>query len=310
MNKLPVLIRFLLLGLLLLPAVKGSSQETLQTVTTAGSTTNNRIVFNNAIQQGVIATPANSSNNSYVSQYAYTTVNGSTNYLEDYMLLRTEAAYWYNGTQGLGFYNRGTYSEPIMEVISGAYGHFGNTLPAHCAIRNNFIYQFIAGTLEYPGTTDNLITDSATEVLYGITSARKLYANKGLLIGTTVNDPNSMLQVNGNITAKKLTITQAGWPDDVFGAGYKLPSLMTTASYITAKHHLPGIPSAREIAGKGLDIADMQKRQMRKIEELTLYLIAVNKKLQALEEQVSTLSTANQRLNEQVSLLQSKQCNK
>lgn len=282
-------IRTLSFLLCLLPAVPCFCQETLQTVTTAGSTTTQRVTINNAIQQGVIATPSDASSSNYLAQYAYTTINGATNNIASYALLRTQAAYWFNGPSGLGFYNKGAYSRPTMEVVNGNYGNFSNYLPANCAIRNNFLYQFIACLTNYT-SDENLITDASSEVLYGIYKNRKFYINKGLMIGTTTSDAGSLLQVNGNITAKKLTITQTGWPDYVFDSTYQLRQLPDLETYLKKNRHLPGIPSSEEITSKGMDVAAILTGQMEKIEELTVYLISQNKTIQNQQKEIDRLS--------------------
>lgn len=282
-------------GVLLLYSLQCFSQETLQTVTTAGSTTDHRISINNALQQGVITTPDSSSSSNYLAQYAFTTVNGATNNIASYMLLRTQGAYWYNGPSGLGFYNKGAFSRPIMEVISGNFGNFSGYLPNNSAVRNNFLYQFIACLTNYR-STNNLITDTATEVLYGIYKNRKFYVNKGLMIGTTISDPNYMLQVNGNISARKLTITQSGWPDYVFAPTYKLPQLSELEAYVKQNHHLPGLPSTEEVKDSGIDIGAIMTEQMKKIEELTVYMINQNKIIQKQEEEIAKLDILVQNL--------------
>jgi hypothetical protein len=97
------------------------------------------------------------------------------------------------------------------------------------------------------------------------------------------------LAVAGTIGAKKLTIIQSGWADYVFNSNYKLPSLAEVEAHIQANHKLPDIPSEKEISDKGLDVAEMQKLQMQKIEELTLYLIEEHKANQKLQQEVEEL---------------------
>lgn len=107
-------------------------------------------------------------------------------------------------------------------------------------------------------------------------------------IGTTLaNNPNNYkLAVNGTIGAKavKIEITSTTWPDFVFNKGYnKLKSLKEVEQYILENGHLPEIPTAKEIETNGADIGELLKLQMKKIEELTLYIIEQNKRILALE---------------------------
>ena len=61
--------------------------------------------------------------------------------------------------------------------------------------------------------------------------------------------------------------------------------------HIIEKGHLPNIPSEKEVVEKGVDMLEMTKLQMQKIEELTLYIIEQNKKIEVLESKVNALQT-------------------
>jgi hypothetical protein len=109
-------------------------------------------------------------------------------------------------------------------------------------------------------------------------------------IGTT--NPQSLLSVNGVITAKDVTVTNTGWSDYVFAPSYRLQSLREVGAYIQSNHHLPGIPSEAEVQEKGVSVADMQTKLLAKIEELTLHLIAQEKENQDLRGRVARLEAA------------------
>jgi hypothetical protein len=97
-------------------------------------------------------------------------------------------------------------------------------------------------------------------------------------IGTSVlPQPDARLAVNGTVYAKKVLAIQTGWPDYVFDKDYVLPNLASIGRSIKKYHQLPGMPSAREAAEKGVDLGDNQAALLKKIEELTLYLIDAHK---------------------------------
>ena len=113
-----------------------------------------------------------------------------------------------------------------------------------------------------------------------------------MVIGTSSTTPATgyILSVNGKIMSEEVRVQMdANWPDYVFDNKYKLRPLKEVEQFITAKKHLPGIPSAKQVADEGLHLGDMQKRIMEKVEELTLYVIQLNKENQQLKQEVETL---------------------
>lgn len=87
------------------------------------------------------------------------------------------------------------------------------------------------------------------------------------------------LSVCGNIHAGEVVV-ESGWCDYVFSNDYALMPLEQVAEFIDENHHLPNIPSAATVEENGLHIADMQKRMMEKIEELTLHAITQQKQME------------------------------
>jgi len=117
-------------------------------------------------------------------------------------------------------------------------------------------------------------------------------------IGTT--SPTQKLSVNGNIAAKKLIVSQTGWPDYVFDPSYKLKPLSELSAFIQQYKHLPDLPSAKEVAEKGISVGDNQALLLKKIEELTLYMISQNKLLQNMLSEQTKLKSENQGLKNQI----------
>jgi hypothetical protein len=107
-----------------------------------------------------------------------------------------------------------------------------------------------------------------------------LLTNGNVGIGTL--NPTYPLSVNGTIQAKEVRV-ETGWSDFVFAKNYKLPSLNDVEKYIDKNKHLEGIPSADDIQKNGLAVADVQTKMMQKIEELTLYVIELQKEVDQLK---------------------------
>lgn len=95
--------------------------------------------------------------------------------------------------------------------------------------------------------------------------------------------------VDGEFRAKSIKVTNSPWADYVFEDDYDLKSLNEVENFIKDNGHLPNIPSAKEIEKGELDLADMQRLQMEKIEELTLYIIQLDEKLNKLENENKVL---------------------
>ena len=102
------------------------------------------------------------------------------------------------------------------------------------------------------------------------------------------------LSVAGNIIADKVKVkksTNGAWPDYVFAPSYKLPSLIEVEKFVKQNSHLPEIPSAAEIEKDGQDLGDMNRLLLKKVEELTLYLIEQSKKMELQNAIINSIQT-------------------
>ncbi|MGY3793776.1 hypothetical protein [Aquimarina sp. 433] len=82
---------------------------------------------------------------------------------------------------------------------------------------------------------------------------------------------------------------QNSWPDYVFEDAYELPTLRQVENHIDQKGHLINIPSAAEVEQNGIQLGEMNAKLLEKIEELTLYTIAQEKKLDYQEKEIKRL---------------------
>ena len=112
-------------------------------------------------------------------------------------------------------------------------------------------------------------------------------------VGIGTRTPTNKLEVNGTIRAKEVIVEATGWSDYVFAPDYRLASLSEVEAHIVANGHLPGVPSAAEVAAQGVSVGDMQAMLMAKVEELTLYVIKQQKTTDALVFEVAQLKAEN-----------------
>lgn len=107
------------------------------------------------------------------------------------------------------------------------------------------------------------------------------YTGGNVGIGTT-NIGTWKLAVGGKIRAEEIKV-ETGWADYVFQEEYDLPSLKEVERHIKKKGHLINIPSAEEVETHGIELGEMNKLLLEKIEELTLYILQQEKRISLLE---------------------------
>lgn len=124
-------------------------------------------------------------------------------------------------------------------------------------------------------------------------------------IGTSNLTEGYKLFVKEGIRTEKVKVDvagQNGWADYVFEPTYKLLTLFQVESFIKENKHLPDVPSAKEVEEDGIDLGKMDATLLKKIEELTLYVIEQNKRIELqtekLKKQDSALKVQNKELDE------------
>ncbi len=127
---------------------------------------------------------------------------------------------------------------------------------------------------------------------------RDLYASQNIGIGTT-DTQGYRLAIAGNMISEGVKVDlQVDWPDFVFKDDYRLPSLKAVEKHITDNGHLIGVPSANEVEKEGIDLGKMDATLLQKIEELTLYTIYQERKINKLQEENEKLESLSQRVAE------------
>jgi len=97
---------------------------------------------------------------------------------------------------------------------------------------------------------------------------------------------NYTLGVNGKIGARDLQIEGTSWSDYVFADDYELPTLQEVEKYIREHKHLSEIPSEAEVKENGYSVKDLDVVLLKKVEELTLYVIEQQKQIDDLKKKL------------------------
>jgi len=97
-------------------------------------------------------------------------------------------------------------------------------------------------------------------------------------VGIGTSNPTTKLAVNGTIRCQEVLVEATPWPDYVFAKDYKLKSINEVDTYIKANNHLPDMPAASEVEQNGVKLSELNTKLLQKVEELTLYIIELNKK--------------------------------
>lgn len=146
---------------------------------------------------------------------------------------------------------------------------------------------------------DPSTTSMGTSIFY----LKSTYSSSGISASfplfVIANQDSTLFQIsnNGITRAREIIINNnQPWPDYVFEQNYKLKSLDEVESFILKNGHLPNVPSAKEIQEKGVNVAEMNRVLLEKVEELTLHLIEQQKQLKEQAQKITELETKmNQR---------------
>jgi hypothetical protein len=184
------------------------------------------------------------------------------------------------GTQpGIGFYSGTNYAGFVFAIdnalqVGGKNGISGTSAANDLILQPPSSFPFFSGNV---GVSTN-------------TPTAKLQVNGNTMIGSGNPAAGYTLSVNGKIICTEAKVQlKSSWPDYVFQNNYSLMPLQELEQFIKKEKHLPEIPSAKEIELKGLELGDMVKRLVEKVEELTLYVIQLKKENVQLTKEIDQL---------------------
>ncbi|GAB3910043.1 hypothetical protein [Mucilaginibacter boryungensis] len=217
----------------------------------------------------------NSANSNGQDGGAFGVTGAGTTPSYTYMAIPTSDPTGYDSPKILVLDNNGKVGIGTTNPISKLHINTSSSLASFATIGNNDNGVLLG--VNSGGGTPAIYTYSGKGMIFGgdyssNPSIQMVISNTGKVgIGTTT--PDELLSVNGTIHSKEVKVNLTGLPDYVFKTDYHLPTLAEVKSYIDKNSHLPEMPSAQEVEKNGLSLGEMNKLLLKKVEELTLYLI-------------------------------------
>lgn len=186
---------------------------------------------------------------------------------------------------GISPFGQGNFAVATSDYFFSRLAKKGDVVISGNSQGSFIIANEFGGNIKFETTEDP--TDDYSQYF---TSKTRFLMNKSGNIGIGTGDsplnPTELLAVNGLIHAKEVKVDLVGWPDYVFGSNYNLMSLIRLESEIKELGHLPNIPSSKEAEESGINLGEMNKKLLEKIEELTLYVIQLNKEIEKLKNKI------------------------
>ncbi|MBX9850401.1 MAG: hypothetical protein K2X86_01430 [Cytophagaceae bacterium] len=227
-----------------------------------GTTERMRITTDGKVSIGISSAPADCKFKVYDTQFSMLQVAGPANSGEASIFLATAPANFY--------YSNSAIAGDV--VLSTGGGTTTNLLIQ--ASRANQNIKFITNYGNYGGVRMMLNNDG--KVFIGHTDP--------------VKAGGYLLSVAGKVLCEELKVKlYTSWPDFVFAKNYELMPLDSVETFIEENNHLPNVPAAAEVNQNGINTGEMFSIQMRKIEELTLYMIELKKENEKLNQMTEKL---------------------
>lgn len=134
-----------------------------------------------------------------------------------------------------------------------------------------------------------IVNVNAKPLTFGTNNQGRMIIDAIGNVGIGTSSPNQKLTVNGTIYGKEIKVDLAvPGPDYVFEKNYSLPSLEEVKDYIAKHKHLPDVPSAKDMEANGINLSEMNMLLLKKVEELTLYMIDLKRENEQIKEQLKS----------------------
>jgi len=217
--------------------------------------------------------------------------------------------------------SKGDYTNPKLAILNSGNVGIGTTVPAAKLTINADANSNTNSILIY---SNNVVADSYTaigsyfangngnvnsQVRFGNeevansksylafatgtagTALERIRINSIGNVGIGITNPQNKLDVNGTIHSKEVKVDMNGWSDFVFKKDYTLPTLQEVEKHIAEKGHLENIPSEEEVLKNGINLGEMNSKLLQKIEEMTLYMIEMQKEIERQNKKIEFLQT-------------------
>ena len=197
-----------------------------------------------------------------------------------------------DGKVGVGATPIGDQFEIHTQLYRGGLSLINERTDANSATTLRFSKQSTSGITEKFALGTDFFLDGGDNFYLWDDESQKMRiwvdgTNGKVAIGDAPLSGDYKLYVEQGILTEKVRVairTEADWQDQVFEPNYSLMALSEVQRLIQKERHLPEMPSAKEMVANGLDVAKMDALLLKKIEELTLYILDLSERIHALEQ--------------------------
>ncbi|MEM9648296.1 MAG: fibronectin type III domain-containing protein [Bacteroidota bacterium] len=196
---------------------------------------------------------------------------------------------WSGATDNVGVTGYKVFKDGILETTLGNVNTYEGTGLTASTSYNFTVRALDAAGNESPSSNSVSVTTDSSGASGG--SGSTVWTETGstasytgdVAIGASSVPAGYKLAVDGYIRTREIRVDQDTWPDYVFAKGYNLPSLEDIQKHIEEKGHLPNMPSAKKVQANGMDVGEMNRLLLEKIEEMTLYILQQQKEIDQLK---------------------------
>lgn len=198
----------------------------------------------------------------------------------------------HDGKEFFGLRSNGTHNRFYLNNSSGEEIFKIGSSPAENSVAENYIHMPKLNSRIVIGQWGDYLKEEGYKFVINQGSALidgNTIINGAVAIGTDLFDDDNLqenfkLSVNGSIRANRVKV-YPDWADYVFENDYKLMPLDKLKMFIDINKHLPNVPSESEVLENGVDLGDVNRILLEKIEELTLHVISLSERIEKLENE-------------------------